>query len=200
MSADANGDHCFKPAVFHKCADGQDHETTDERGVAGTGWHVLGLEVDGSVRSSGVTDLESERWVGHDWKSYVGAGASSDESGSNGVDSIQAHWSTKDVGYWDLANCTTGSRLVKSLGDKDGASCGKISLAGDVGGGTKVSGKSNTLNDGSQGDEFLGFGHWEAIGARFAGLGSSSGETSLEVEKMTFLVMCDIFELIVEAG
>jgi hypothetical protein len=200
LSADANWYHCFDPAVFHRCANGQDHETTNEGGVESSRGHGRGLQVDGGVRSSGIAALESESWVSLDWKRHVGAGASSNESGRNGVDSVQAHWGAEDVGHWDLADCTAGSRLVKSLGDKNGASRGEVRLARDVRGGTKICGNSNAFNDGSQGDEFLGSRHWELVSTSFDRFGSSSGQASLEVENVTFLVMRDVLELIVEAG
>lgn len=89
---------------------------------------------------------------------------------------------------------------MKSFSDENGASDGEIGLAGNIRSGAKICRNSDTLDNGGQRDEFLGGGHWKAVGTGFDWLGSSSGETSLKVENMTFLVVCNVLEFVVEAG
>lgn len=65
---------------------------------------------------------------------------------------------------------------------------------------SQVSRDTDALDHRRQGNERLGIGHWEAVFASSNGHGTSSSETSLEVDNVAFLIVSDILEVGVELG
>lgn len=87
---------------------------------------------------------------------------------------------------------------MESLSDENGSGGSEVCLLGDIGGSSEVGGNSDTFNDGSQSDKLLGSGHGEGVGACLDGGSSGGGQTGLEVQNVTLLVMRNVLELIVE--
>lgn len=126
-----NGSHDH--AVLNACGlNWDDVQAGYEGGVEVTRWHGSWLNVNHGVLGGGLARDESKDWVRLDWKGHVGRWAGSDEAAGDGVDSVEAERSSKDVGHWDLADGTAGSRLVKCLGDQDAAGGSEVCLGSNV--------------------------------------------------------------------
>ena len=87
---------------------------------------------------------------------------------------------------------------MESFCDEDGSSCCQVRFARDICRSAQVGTNAKTFDHRGEGNEAGWVGHRESVLAGFYGLSTCGGEAGLEVENMSFLVVGNVLELVVE--
>ena len=120
--------------------------------------------VEGELDVVARVSSDGQRAKGLDGQSGVGVRTRLDERGGDRVDLVETEGSVVRTLPWLLLEHRGRlPRLVSRLDRQDRASDGEVGLVGDVLGGAEVGGRSDVLDQVSEGDERVDVGVWAVV-------------------------------------
>ncbi len=181
LAGEASGDRNLEAAI-DRSGVGKDGASDGNKGSVDLGVAVGALElVARGLEDNLVAGLDGRLGVGRDSDGREGLngqlgvalGARGDEARGQGVDLVVREGSIERLGEGLLVQAGADVGGVARLNGQDRASGREVGLGHDVGGGTEVGGNTNTLEDGSGGQEGLDILVAKLVSAGSDGLGTS---------------------------
>lgn len=135
--------------------------------------------------------VDHQRWEGLDWQGNVGGRARGDEGSSQGVDLVVGQRGIEWLGEGRLLQGGTDIGRVTSLDSEDGAGCGEVGLAHDIGGSAKIGGNTYAFQNGGGSHKHVHRSDTEGVRALSNRHGASSFGSVSKLPMRSLGRLCD---------